>query len=381
MNTGPLAGTTVIELGGIGPGPFAGMLMADLGADVIRIDRSGAQSELFPGAPTLDLLNRGKRSAILDLKDHQALRALMTMVGRADVLIEGFRPGVAERLGVGPEDCWAHNPMLVYGRMTGWGQDGPLAQTAGHDINYIAITGALHAIGAAGEPPQIPVNLVGDFGGGGAYLVIGVLAALREAARSGRGQVVDAAIVDGAAHLLAGTHAALAADAWRDERGVNLLDGGAPFYSVYATSDGAYMAVGSLENRFYRALLAGLDVDLDPAEQNDRSTWPRMREMFAAAFASNTAEYWTQRFAGSDSCVAPVASMTSALQHPQIAARGSIIEKDGIMQPGCAPRFSRTATIPGGTPPRPGQHTRDVLRDFGVTHVEKLLRLGAAADG
>jgi alpha-methylacyl-CoA racemase len=260
VGEGPLSGCRVLELAGLGPGPFAGMMLADLGAEVVRVDRPGG-SGFFPGMERADLFNRGKKSVLLDLKDPVAVRSLLTMAERADVLIEGYRPGVAERLGVGPGDCLARNPRLVYGRMTGWGQEGPLAQLAGHDIAYIALTGALHAIGAAGGPPQIPVNLLGDFGGGGNYLVIGILAALNEVRRSGRGQVVDAAIVDGTAHLLAGMHTMLATGVWSDERGVNLLDGGAPFYAVYETADSRHMAVGALEPKFYRELLAKLAID------------------------------------------------------------------------------------------------------------------------
>jgi alpha-methylacyl-CoA racemase len=377
MGTGPLTGITVIELGGIGPGPFAGMLLADLGADVVRVDRPGG-SGLFPGDPQVDLLNRGKRSIILDLKNSTAIAAVLGMVERADVLIEGFRPGVAERLGVGPHDCWRHNPALVYGRMTGWGQDGPLSQTAGHDINYIALTGALHAIGSEGGPPQVPVNLLGDFGGGGTYLVIGVLAALRESARSGHGQVIDAAIADGAAHLLASTHALLATATWRDERGVNLLDGGAPFYAIYATADSQYLAVGALEPQFYQALIAGLGVNLDPHDQHDRATWPQMRALFKAAFASQTAAHWMEVFDGTDACVTPILSLRAAPRHPHIAERASIIERAGVIQPGAAPRFSRTPAHPGSRPPRPGEHTLAVLHDFGVDEAESLVDCGAA---
>jgi alpha-methylacyl-CoA racemase len=367
----------VIELGGIGPAPFAAMMLADLGADVVRIDRPTG-SELFPGDARVDILNRGKRSAILDLKRPEAVTTALDLVAAADVLIEGFRPGVTERLGLGPEACWERNPRLVYARMTGWGQSGPLAHTAGHDITYIAITGALGAIGDADGPPQIPLNLVGDFGGGGAYLVIGILAALHEVTTSGLGQVVDGAIVDGAAHLLASTHALLATGTWRDERGVNLLDGGAPFYSTYATADRQYVAVGALENRFYRALIEGLEVDLAPDDQNDRATWPKMCQVLTDAFASRPLAHWVEVFSDTDACVAPVTTLNSALKHPHVAARQSIVERDGVVQPGTAPRFSRTQTSIGRRPPTPGAHTLEVLREFGVREPDAAIADGVA---
>ncbi|MGC9670700.1 CaiB/BaiF CoA transferase family protein [Planosporangium sp. 12N6] len=377
MSSGPLSGVKVLELAGIGPGPFAGMMLADLGAEVVRVDRPGG-SGFFPGAEHLDVLNRGKKSILVDLKQPAAVETVLAMVTQADVLIEGYRPGVAERLGLGPEACHARNPRLVYGRMTGWGQDGPMAQLAGHDIGYIALTGALHAIGAAGGPPQIPLNLVGDFGGGGNYLVIGVLAALREAERSGRGQVVDAAIVDGTAHLLAGTHMMLATGAWTDERGVNLLDGGAPFYAVYETADGRHMAVGALEPKFYAELLAKLGLDEDPHRQHDRALWPALRERIAAAFGGRSQAEWSAVFADSDACVAPVVSLREAAHHPHIKARGSIVEYDGMLQPAPAPRFSATPTALGTPPPAPGRHTREILRDWGVENAAALLESGAA---
>ncbi|MFI6455738.1 CaiB/BaiF CoA transferase family protein [Streptosporangium amethystogenes] len=376
MSGGPLSGVKVLELAGIGPAPFAGMALADLGAEVVRVDRPGG-SGFFPGAEHLDLLNRGKKSVLLDLKRPEAVEAVLAMVAEADVLIEGYRPGVAERLGLGPDACHARNPRLVYGRMTGWGQDGPLAQTAGHDIGYIALTGALHAIGEAGGPPQIPLNLVGDFGGGGNYLVIGVLAALREADRSGRGQVVDAAIVDGTAHLLAGTHMIMAAGAWVDERGANLLDGGAPFYSVYETSDGRHMAVGALEPKFYVELLTALGLDEDPRKQHDRSRWPELRARIATAFAGRSQAEWSAIFTGSDACVAPVMSLREAADHPHIRARGSIVEHDGLLQPAPAPRFSLTPTALGTPPPVPGRHTVEVLDAWGVD-AAALIESGAA---
>jgi alpha-methylacyl-CoA racemase len=359
---GPLDGVRVLELGGIGPGPFAAMLLGDMGADVVRIDRPG-ETPLFPGRPEQNLLNRNKRSVVLNLRGNDGRDAARALADKADIVIEGFRPGTAERLGVGPEDLWTTNPALVYGRMTGWGQDGPRAMTAGHDINYVAVTGALHAIGEAGGPPQIPVNLLGDFGGGGAYMVIGVLAALREARETGRGQVVDVAIVDGVSHLLAGTHARLASGTWADERGVNLLDGGAPFYAVYETSDGEYMAVGAIENKFYAEFLSRLNLDEPSDTQNDRSTWPRLRQRIAERFGSDTQAHWGRVFENCDACVSPVRSMLGALQDPQVAARGSVFV-DEQLQPGRAPRFPSHADTPIKAAPQPGEHTDEVLGDW-----------------
>ena len=362
----PLHGVRVVEVGGMGPGPFAGMTLADMGAEVVRIDRPGGLG-VFPGDPTQDVLNRGKRSVCLDLKQPAAVEIVLAIAAQADILIEGHRPGVAERLGIGPAECQARNPALVYGRMTGWGQDGPLAMRAGHDISYIALTGALHAIGDAGGPPQIPVNLVGDFGGGGTYLVMGVLAALWEASRTGRGRVVDAAIVDGAAHLLSATHAMLNTGTWRDERGVNMLDGGAPYYAVYETSDGGHMAVGAIEPKFYRQLLAGLGLgDVDAAQQDDRSTWPETRKLIAIAFRERTRAQWTKVFESTDACVAPVMSLREAAEHPHLRARGTVVEHDGVVQAAAAPRFSGTPAL-AGTPPVPmGADTRTVLAEWGI---------------
>jgi alpha-methylacyl-CoA racemase len=362
---GPLAGCRVVELAGIGPGPFAGMILADLGAEVIRVDRPGG-GLLFVGAERYDLLNRGKKSVLLDLKRPADLGTARDLVARADVLIEGYRPGVAERLGLGPAECLARNPALIYGRMTGWGQEGPLAGQAGHDIAYIALTGALHAFGQAGAAPQIPLNLVGDFGGGGAYLVIGILAALWAVRHGAPGQVVDAAIVDGTAHQLAMFHGLLALGAWNDERGVNLIDGGAPFYAVYATSDGRHLAVGALEAKFYAELLDRLGLDEDPARQHDRAGWPALRQRIAAEFAKRTQAEWAEIFAGSDACVAPVLSLTEAPGHPQMKARGSFVTRDGIVQPAPAPRFSATPAELSGPPPLPGEHTSEVLEAWGA---------------
>ncbi|WP_329334849.1 CoA transferase [Streptomyces sp. NBC_01352] len=381
MAAGPLAGCRVIEFGGIGPGPFAGMFLADLGAEVVRVDRPESMDEVGVGGPLggpTDVLNRGKRSVVLDLKHPAGLAAVLELVGRADVLIEGFRPGVTERLGIGPHACLARNPRLVYGRMTGWGQDGPLAAAAGHDVNYIALTGALGAIGSAGGPPQIPLNLLGDYGGGGCYLVIGVLAALHAVGRSGRGQVVDAAIVDGTAHLLASTFAKLARGAWTDERGVNQLDGGSPFYAVYETQDGRHMAVGALEPKFYRRLVGLLELDADPDRQYDRSTWPELRLSLEKRFAQRTRDEWAVLFEGTDACVAPVLDLGEAAAHPHLAARGSLVARDGVVQPAAAPRFSVTAAHPGTTAPVLGADTRAVLDDWGVGGADELVAEGAA---
>jgi alpha-methylacyl-CoA racemase len=360
---GPLSGLKVLELSGLGPAPFAAMTLADLGADVIRVDRPDAVSPV-PLTSRVDVLGRGKRSIELDLKQPAAVSTVLSLVERADVLIEGYRPGVTERLGLGPDECLSRNPRLVYARMTGWGQDGPWAHAAGHDIDYIALTGALHAIGAAGGPPQIPLNLLGDFGGGGMYLALGILAAAREADRTGRGQVVDAAIIDGTAHLMAGTHTLLAAGAWRDERGVNVLDGGAPFYAVYETADGRHMAVGAIEPKFYATLLTALGIGDDPADQHDRSHWPDLQARMAAVFAGRTQAHWVSTFDGTDACVAPVLGIREAASHPQMAARGTLIEVDGVLQPAPAPRFSgHPQHTPAAAPAVPSDAS-DILREW-----------------
>ncbi|MEW1697482.1 CaiB/BaiF CoA-transferase family protein [Streptomyces sp. NPDC093249] len=363
---GPLTGVRVVELAGIGPGPFAAMLLADLGADVVRVDRPGG-----PGLgidPARDLTNRNKRSVLVDLKDDGGPATVLDLVARADVLVEGYRPGVAERLGVGPDACLARNPRLVYGRMTGWGQDGPLATTAGHDIGYIAVTGALGMIGPDPEgPPTVPANLVGDYAGGSLYLVIGILAALRHAREHGAGQVVDAAIVDGTAHLTTMIHGMLAAGGWQDRRGVNLLDGGCPFYGVYATSDGGHMAVGALEERFYQEFTRLLGLDGKSADaRRDPARWPELREAVAARFRSRTREEWTAVFDGGDACVAPVLSLREAPAHPHLAARGTFTERDGIPQPAPAPRFSVTPGTLRTGPALPGADTAEVARDWAV---------------
>lgn len=360
---GPLAGVRVVELAGIGPGPFAAMVLADLGADVVRVDRPGGGGLAVD--PAYDITNRNKRSVLLDLKSTEGPARVLDLVERADVLIEGFRPGVAERLGVGPDACLARNPRLVYGRMTGWGQDGPLAHTAGHDIAYIAVTGALGMIGNPGEPPAVPANLVGDYAGGSLYLVIGILAALRHAGTpDGTGQVVDAAIVDGTAHLTSMIHGMMAAGGWQDRRGANLLDGGCPFYGTYETSDGQYMAVGALEQQFYDTFVELLGIEDRAPARKDLARWGELRETVAARFKSRTRQEWTAVFEGSDACVAPVLSLREAPAHPHLAARGTFTDVGGITQPAPAPRFSATGTAVTGGPALPGAHTASVAADW-----------------
>jgi alpha-methylacyl-CoA racemase len=373
---GPLVGLKMVELAGIGPGPYAAMLLADLGAEVVRVERPGAQPATLP--PEKDVTRRNRRSVVLDLRDPEGVRAVLQLVAGADVLIEGFRPGVTERLGLGPEDCWAVNPRLVYGRMTGWGQSGPLASSAGHDIGYIAITGALHAIGRRGDAPVPPLNLLGDFAGGSMFLVLGVLAACWETARSGRGQVVDAAIVDGTSSLTALLHGMKASGVWRDERQSNMLDGGVPWYDTYAAADGGHMAVGALEPQFYAEFARLLGIDADEAERKDASRWHELRTRISAAFKARTRAEWAEVFEGSDACVAPVLSLGEAAGHPHLAERGTFVEVDGIVQPAPAPRFSRSTPAPP-TPPRgPGADTRQVLEEWGVDDVDGLVEAGVA---
>jgi alpha-methylacyl-CoA racemase len=360
---GPLAGVRVLELAGIGPGPFAAMLLADLGADVVRVDRPGGQGLGID--PALDVTNRNKRSVLVDLKAPEGVGALLELATRADILIEGWRPGTAERLGVGPRPCLERNPRLVYGRMTGWGQDGPLARTAGHDIAYIAVTGALALAGPDGSAPTAPANLLGDYAGGALYLVAGVLAALHHARAHGAGQVVDAAIVDGTAHLTAFLHGMRAAGAWQDRRGANLLDGGAPFYGVYATKDGRHMAVGALEERFYGEFCERLGLGpREAALRADRAAWPRLRERIADLFRTRTREEWTEVFRDGDACVAPVLDLSEAPAHPHLAARGTLTAYAGAVQPAPAPRFSATPATLRRPPAQPGAHTAEVARDW-----------------
>jgi len=376
---GPLEGLTVIEIASLGPGPFCAMVLADLGAQVIRVDRREGMAAL-PLA--MDPLNRGRRSIVLDLKRPEAREVVLRLVERADVLQEGFRPGVAERLGIGPDVCLGRNPRLVYARLTGWGQDGPLAARAGHDIDYIGLVGALHPIGRAGGPPVPPLNLLGDFGGGGMLAALGVLAALWERQRSGRGQVVDAAMVDGSALLTAMFHGMRAAGLWNDERGTNLLDTGAPFYDCYETADGKHVAVGALEPQFFMGLLMGLGIDPGSLPlQFDPSGWPVLRERLAAAFRTRTRDEWDQVFSGVDACVAPVLTMEEAARHPHNVERGTFVEVGGLTQPAPAPRFGRTPAAVPSPPAAAGEHTDEILAECGFTPEEVAALRAAQAAG
>jgi alpha-methylacyl-CoA racemase len=375
QGTGPLKGVRVVEIAGIGPGPHAATLLADLGADVVRVERPGGA--VGPGTRHTDLLTRGRPSVALDLKHPAAANAVLTLVQDADLLVEGMRPGAMERLGLGPDDCLARNPRLVYGRMTGWGQDGPLALTAGHDLNYVSVAGALHGLGQDVDRPQFPTNLVGDFGGGSTYLVIGLLAALLESRTSGRGQVVDAAIVDGTAHLSAMFASMLASGFAQERRAANLLDGGVPYYDLYETADGRHMSVGPLEPKFYAVLVEKLDL-VDAPDRDDPARWPVLRELLTRRFLERTQAEWTEVFDGTDACVAPVLPLTEAAEHPHLRSRGTYVDRDGVLQPAPAPRFSRTgATLTTG-PSVPGGDTREALTAWGVDDVEALIASGAA---
>jgi alpha-methylacyl-CoA racemase len=380
--SGPLEGVRVIELAGIGPGPFAAMMLADMGADVVRIDRAQKVAGGDPDQPPLDLLGRGRRSVGVDLKHPDGAATVLRLVERADVLIEGFRPGVTDRLGIGPDECLARNPRLIYGRMTGWGQEGPYADASGHDINYIALAGALDPIGRAGEAPVPPLNLVGDFGGGGMLMAYGVVCALLEAGRSGRGQVIDAAMVDGAAVLTTFIHSLRAIGIWGDERGTNLLDTGAHFYDVYETADHRYVSVGSIEPQFYAELLrlSGL-ADEELPGQMDRSQWPALKEHVADVFRTKTRDEWCALMEGTDVCFAPVLSMAEAPEHPHNRHRATFVEVAGVPQPAPAPRFSRTPGRIEAPPPHFGQHTEEVLLEWGfpADDIEKLRQAGAVA--
>ncbi len=376
QGTGPLQGIKVVEIAGIGPSPHACMLLADLGADVIRIERPGGQ--MLTGGST-DLLNRGRPSVALNLKDPAAVETVLRLVEDADVLVEGMRPGVTERMGIGPDDCFARNPRLVYGRMTGWGQSGPWSHAAGHDMNYIAITGALHGLGQVKEKPQFPGNLVGDFGGGSTYLVIGILAALLEARVSGQGQVVDAAIVDGTASLNAMGAAFLAGGSFKEERASNLLDGGAPYYDIYETADGKHMSVGALEPQFYEVFVDLLGIRESAPDRYDLSVYDELRAVIAAAFKTRTQAQWCGVFDGTDACVAPILPLSEAFEHPHMKARGVFVEREGVTQPAPAPRFSRTSATLGLPPaPKAGSHTREALAAWGIDDVDALIASGAA---
>lgn len=360
---GPLAGIRVIELAGIGPAPFACMLLADMGAEVLRLERPGGGLSAIMGK--YDVLSRGRRSVAIDLKAPGATALALELATQADVLIEAFRPGVAERLGVGPEECLAANPRLIYARMTGWGQDGPLAARVGHDIDYAAIAGAIGAIGEAGRKPVPPLNLVADFGGGAMFCVTGVLAALVERATSGQGQVIDVAMVDGVSSLLAMAHSQRAAGMMSDERGSNLLDGGTPFYDTYRCADGEYMAVGALEPQFFAELARVLDIPGLPG-QADLAERPRMRELLTEKFAERTRAEWVEAFDSVDACVSPVWRLSEAAADPHLQARQSLVDLDGVVQPGVAPRFSRTPGAIGDPPRTAGADTTDALRDWGI---------------
>ena len=339
---GPLNGLKVIELAGIGPGPMAAMLLADLGATVLRIDRKEPASLGVPRPMRFDLLLRNRRSIPVDLKDAPSVEFVLDLIARSDVLIEGFRPGVTERLGLGPTVCLEKNPKLIYGRITGWGQDGPLAQTVGHDINYIALTGALHAMGRAGQPPSVPINLVGDFAGGSLYLVMGILAALYEMKSSGKGQVVDAAIVDGVASLMTQPHGTFAAGMMTTERGTNITDSGAPFYDVYECADGQWVSLGSVEKKFYAQALKILGLNELLADQWKKETWPAVKVVIGKRFKTKSRNEWALLFEGTESCFAPVLTLDEAPQHPHLQERATYVDVDGVTQPAPAPRFSRT---------------------------------------
>lgn len=383
--SGPLAGFRIIEIAGIGPGPFAAMLLSDMGAEVIRVERTSATPlpPLADAPPNLDVSMRGRRNLALNLKDPAGVATLLDLVESADALLEGFRPGVMERLGVGPDECAARNPKLIYGRMTGWGQDGPYAMAAGHDINYIALAGALAHFGRAGEPPTPPLNMVGDFGGGGMFLAFGVVCALLEAQRSGEGQVVDAAMIDGTATMMSMFWGA-SQMGWFDQsrRGVNMLDTGAHYYDVYECADGEFVSIGSIEPQFYAELLrlTGLDNDAEFAQQNDQEQWPHLKARLAELFVSKTRDEWCQLMEHTDVCFAPVLRMDEASEHPHHVARDTFIEIDGVTQPAPAPRLSRTKPEVQRPPAHIGEHSREILVEWGVApdRVEQLLAEGVA---
>jgi alpha-methylacyl-CoA racemase len=382
---GPLTGYRIIEIAGIGPGPFAAMMLADMGAEVIRVERAQSVRGPAPDTPHYDVMLRGRRNIAVDLKHPDGVATLLDLVERADALIEGFRPGVMERLGVGPDVCLARNPKLVFGRMTGWGQEGMYAQAAGHDINYIALAGALAHFGRRDEAPVPPLNMVGDFGGGGMFLAYGVVCALLEAQRSGQGQVVDTAMVDGAAVLMSMFWAFKSIGMFDENaRGTNLLDTGAHFYDVFRCADGQYVSIGSIEPQFYAELmrLTGLDADPEFAKQMDKAQWPHLKQRLGDVFATKTRAEWCAIMEATDVCFAPVLTMSEAAEHPHNVERGTFIEVGGMRQPAPAPRFSRTATAVERPPAHPGQHTREVLADWGIAadRVDALVASGAVAD-
>jgi alpha-methylacyl-CoA racemase len=364
---GPLAGIRVVEIAGIGPTQFCGMLLADMGARILRLRRPGAADPGLDVPDRFNLMNRGRPTVDVDLKSDQGREFVLRLCERADALFEGFRPGVMERLGLGPDDCMRRNRRLVYGRMTGWGQEGPMAERAGHDTNYIALAGALHGIGPADRPPPLPLNLVGDFGGGATYLVMGLLAALLESARSGKGQVVDAAMVDGTASMLTLFYGLTAGGMWTERRDSNVLDGAAPFARCYETRDNGYVAVCALETEFFARLLEALSIDdIDPADQYDTSQWATHREVLARVFRRRTRDEWSKLLSGTDACATPVLTLSEAAEHEHARARGTYVELDGIRQPGPAPRFSRTPSEARQAPSDNSEAAREMLEDWGL---------------
>lgn len=377
---GPLAGITIIEIAGIGPGPFAAMSLADMGANVIRVERPGGGLFAAQQDTRLDVLNRGKRCIAVDLKTAEGVSTVLSLVEKADALLEGNRPGVMERLGLGPDTCLERNPRLVYGRMTGWGQEGPLAGEVGHDLNYVALSGALHAMGRAGEKPAIPLNLVGDFGGGGLMLAYGIVCALLEAKTSGKGQVVDAAMIDGAATLMASTYAALQVGFWSDQRGTNVLDSGSHFYEVYETADGKHISIAPVEPQFYAAFLAQLGDDAAGLEnQWEMDSWPVFKERLTTLFKQRSRDEWDNFFDGADICYAPVLSMSEVRHHPHHQARSTFLDDGEVWQPAPAPRFSRTPGEVQRPPAEIGAHTSEILAEFGFAEadIEALIHKGA----
>ncbi len=375
---GPLKGLRIVEFAGIGPGPFCAMMLSDMGADLIRLDRK--PSSPYEGDPKYNILNRGRPSVGIDLKTHEGKKAALKLIDQADGLFEGFRPGVMERLGLGPDICLEKNPRLVYGRMTGWGQDGPLANAAGHDINYISVVGALHAIGPRNGKPVPPLNLIGDFGGGGMLLAFGMVCGLLEAQRSGKGQVVDAAMVDGSAALMASVYGSWNSGSWVDERGRNMLDGGAPFYDAYETADGKYISVGTLGPPFYDLLLKHAEIaDPEFRPQMDKSKWPACKEKITEIFKTKTRDEWCEIMLGTDVCFAPVLSLEEAVKYPHNKARKAFVEIDGVTHQAPAPRFSRTQPEIQGPPAAPGENTESALKDWGFSaeEIESLRSAGA----
>lgn len=381
---GPLEGVKIVEMAGIGPAPFCAMLLADMGAEVIRVDRLTASGIGIAVPPEFDLLNRNKRSLGIDIKSEEGRETLLDLIAQSDVLIEGFRPGVMERLGLGPDDCLTVNPKLVYGRMTGWGQDGPLSQAAGHDINYIALTGALAAIGKQGEAPVIPLNLIGDFAGGSLYLAMGVLAAVLAVRNGGSGQVVDAAVIDGTANLLSLIYSYRQAGFWSLDRGVNVIDGGAPFYDVFETQDGKYISLGAVEGKFYREFLqrAGIaDEDLPP--QNNPKSWPQLKKRFADLFKTKTRDQWCELLEGTDACFAPVLDLEECISHPHNQHRGIYQSVGGVTHPAPAPRFSKTASEISSGASSIGSDSAAILKDWGLSdaRIDRLVAEGIVSGG